>query len=86
MVLKRKKKYIKFFFGFSHPTMLFFKNLRLKKTHKYRFCVLKNNQKKLISLSNLVKKIKPINMYTKRGLRNSRQTILKRKGKKNTTF
>jgi hypothetical protein len=42
----------------------------------------KCNRRKLNLVIRMVLKIRPINTYTKRGLRNSRQLILKRTGKK----
>jgi hypothetical protein len=56
----------------------------LIKKHKYKFFLSKNNKRKLNLLKTMVLNIRPINTYTKRGLRSSRQLILKRTGKKST--
>lgn len=83
---KKKKKLIKFFFGRSHLTWIFFRNIKLKRPHKYKFIISKSSKTKLLFLTKKIKNIKPINIYTKRGLRTKRQKIYKRKGKKNTTI
>jgi len=80
----RPKKSIDFFFYHSHWTVIIFKNLRLIKKHKYKFYISKNNKRKLNLALRMILKIRPVNTYTKRGLRNSRQLILKRTGKKST--
>ena len=56
----------------------------MKKINKYKFVLKGLNKNNVIWNSNLVTKIKPLNMYTLRGLRKTRQTIFKRKGKKGT--
>jgi len=56
----------------------------VKKPHKYKFVILNNNIKTLKTLNQQILKIKPLNVYTKRGLRNFRQIIYKRKGKKSS--
>jgi ribosomal protein L6P/L9E len=81
---RRNKKLIRFFFGRSHITWVKFRNIKLKKPHKYKFIILKNCKLRLFLTAKLIKNIKPINIYTKRGLRSSRQKIYKRIGKKNT--
>lgn len=78
----KKKRSIDFFFYHSHWTIIIFKNLRLIKKHKYKFYMSKCNRRKLNLVTRMVLKIRPTNTYTKRGLRNSRQLILKRTGKK----
>lgn len=80
----KKNKLVKFFFGRSHKTFIIFKKIILKKISKYKFILKSINPKKLSDNSSLVTKIKPLNVYTLRGLRFSRQTIFKRKGKKGT--
>jgi ribosomal protein L6P/L9E len=83
---KRKKKLIKFYFGRSHLTWVYFRNIKVKRPHKYKFLIYKSSLKQINILSKKIKQIKPINIYTKRGLRTKRQKIYKRKGKKNTTI
>lgn len=84
IAFRKKKKIIKFYFGHSHDTIMFFRSILIKKPHKYKFLILKNSLKKIQALNKLILSIKPINIYTNRGLRNSRQILAKRKGKKST--
>lgn len=86
ITFRKKKKLIIFFFGHSHDTIMVFRSLILKQPHKYKFLIIKNSLYKLKQLVSKITKIKPMNIYTKRGLRNSRQIIKKRKGKKSTFF
>ena len=53
---------------------------------KNKFIILKKNLEKLKNISLLITKIKKVNFYTLRGLRISKQIIVKRKGKKNSTL
>lgn len=82
--IKKKHKAIKFMFGHSHLNMAFIKNTKLKKLSKYKFILKSVNSLLLNKLSNLLCKIKPVNLYTNRGIRISRQIIRKRKGKKSS--
>ena len=78
----KKKKTINFFFGKSHKSVFVYKNIYIKKINKYKFILLNNNISTLKKISVNVINIKKINFYTGRGLRLSKQIILKRKGKK----
>lgn len=78
----KKNKIVKFYFGKSHITFFFFKKLILKKISKYKFIIKNPNPFNLKNTAVKITKIKPINVYTLRGLRIARQTIYKRKGKK----
>jgi len=78
----KKKKIINFYFGKSHKSIFIFNNIKIKKLSKYKFILLKNNFNLLKKISYKIIKIKKINEYTNRGLRLSRQIIIKRKGKK----
>lgn len=80
----KKNKFVKFFFGKSHKTFIFFKKIIMKKINKYKFILKSINKNKLNINSKYVTNIKPINLYTLRGLRLSKQIIFKRKGKKGT--
>jgi hypothetical protein len=84
ITFRRKKKYIIFYFGHSHDTIILFRSVKVKKPHKYKFVVLKNSFNKIKMLGSLITKIKPINVYTKRGIRRSRQWVYKRKSNKAT--
>ena len=78
----KKIKIINFYFGKSHKSILIYNNLKIKKISKYKFILLKNSLNILKKISYKIIKIKKINEYTNRGLRSSRQIIIKRKGKK----
>jgi len=84
ITFRRKKRMIKFFFGRSHPTIVLFRSIKIKKPHKYKFVILNNSLNRLSKITLSIKSIKPINLYTKRGLRTSRQIIFKRKSNKKT--
>lgn len=56
----------------------------MKKINKYKFILKSLNIKKLNKNSNYAVNIKPLNLYTLRGLRLSKQIVFKRKGKKGT--
>ena len=78
------KKSFKFYFGRSHTQYLFSGGLRFKKLSKYRLFLVSNNKKRLNRIMTLSLRTRPLNRYTKRGLRCTRQFILKRPGKKST--
>lgn len=80
----KKIKIIKFFFGKSHKTFIFLKNINKKKINKYKFYIIGINKQKILKIVEKILKIKKINIYTLRGLRKNRQIIFKRKGKKGT--
>jgi len=78
----KKIKIINFYFGKSHKSIFAYNNLKIKKLSKYKFMVLKNDFDSLKKIGLKIINIKKINEYTNRGLRLSRQIIIKRKGKK----
>lgn len=78
----KKKKIINFYFGKSHKSIFIYNNIKIKKLSKYKFILLNNNFNSLKKISYKLIKVKKINEYTNRGLRSSRQIIIKRKGKK----
>jgi hypothetical protein len=78
----RKLKIIKFYFGRSHITFFKFRKLKIKKVTKYKFLLKSLNPLKFKQICTKVIKIKPMNVFTLRGLRISKQIIYKRKGKK----
>lgn len=80
----KKLKIIKFYFGRSHITVFKLKKIKLKKVTKYKFILKSLNLWKLKTNSIKITKIKPINVYTLRGIRLSKQSISKRKGKKSS--
>ena len=80
----KKLKLIKFYFGRSHMTFFKLKKIKLKKINKYKFFLRNFNYNWLKKKAIEITKIKPVNIYTLRGIRLSRQIIKKRKGKKSS--
>lgn len=80
----KRLKLIKFYFGRSHITFFKLKRIKLKKITKYKFMLKSLDLAKLKKKSSEITFIKPVNLYTLRGIRISRQTINKRKGKKSS--
>lgn len=80
----KKLKIIKFFFGKSHMTFFKLKRIKLKKITKYKFILKNLNFNKLKTNASKITRIKPMNVYTLRGIRLSKQIIKKRKGKKSS--
>ena len=78
----KKSKIMRFYFGRSHITVYKFKKIKIKKSGKYKFILKSLNPFNLKNTALNVIKVKPINRYTLRGLRISRQLVFKRKGKK----
>lgn len=76
-----KKKIINFHFGRSHQSIILYKNIKIKKLSKNKFIILKNNYNLLKQVGNKIINIRSLNIYTTRGLRLSRQIVLKRSGK-----
>ena len=82
ILYNKNKKNMKFFFNKSHISILIFKKLVIKKNLKNKFILI--SKKKFEQLIILIVKVRLINIFTLRGLRNSKQIILKRKGKKSS--
>lgn len=80
----KNKNIINFFFGASHINTFIIKNTIIKKINKYKFIIKSLNISELNTLSNKIINIRKINYYTLRGLRKSRQILIKRKGRKGT--
>ena len=78
----KKKKIMKFYFGRSHLTYVRYKRIILKKNLKYKFVLKSNNLEFLKKAGSTTLSVKPINIFTLRGLRIGRSIIYKRKGKK----
>lgn len=78
----KNKKVMNFTFGYSHMYFIHLKQIRYKRMSKYKYFFKFNKLNGLNFLKNAFKKIKPINAYTLRGLRISKSTIVKRKGRK----
>ncbi len=79
--IKKKQKIIYFFFNKSHISLIICNSAIIKKIHKNKIIFFYKNIKLYDTILNKILKIRYANIYTKRGLRFSRQLILKRKGK-----
>lgn len=77
---------LRLMFGHSHINVVFINNssLKIKRLGKYKYFFKSQNLNILNKISKKICLVKPINMYTKRGIRLGKQTIYKRKGKKST--
>lgn len=78
---KKKETNLFLFFNRAHKCFFIGNNIILKRLSKSKVILLKNNYNHLIHDSILVRTIRSNNIFTKRGLRFSRQIILKKKGK-----
>lgn len=80
---KFKKKISNLFLYFNRAHKCFFigNNIILKRLSKNKVLILKNNYSHIIHDSILIRSIRSNNIFTKRGLRFSRQPIYKKKGK-----
>nr|YP_004841721.1 Ymf60 [Ichthyophthirius multifiliis]AEL89263.1 Ymf60 [Ichthyophthirius multifiliis] len=79
--IKKKKNNISLFFNTAHINLfLSIKNITIR-LNKSKYIIIKSNYNDLIMDSYLFKNVKPNNIFTKRGIRISRQIIIKKKGK-----
>jgi ribosomal protein L6P/L9E len=81
---KKKNKTLKFMFGHSHINIFFLKNVKIKRLGKYKYLFKSKDVQKIKNIAMLICSVKPINLFTKRGIRKGRQVIFKRKGKKSS--
>lgn len=80
----KNKKSFQLFFGYSHKVYLISGGCQLRKLTKYKLYLITNTRKKSNKISLIIKNIKAANLFTKRGLRATKQKIFKRPGKKST--
>lgn len=78
---KKKETNLFLFFNRAHKCFFIGNNIILKRLSKSKIIILKNNYNHIIHDSILIRKIRVNNIFTKRGLRFSRQIMLKKKGK-----
>jgi len=79
-IKKNNKHNMMLLFNRAHITNVFFKNMFLKKLKKYKIYIQYTNG--CTKIINTILNIRNINIFTKKGLRKSRQILLKKKGKK----
>lgn len=79
-IKKNSKQSLILLFNRSHITIIWWKNIILKKLKKYKIYI-KYNYKNLPMVQTILN-TRPVNIFTKKGLRNSRQILKKKKGKK----
>ena len=82
LIFKRKKNIFNCIFGYSHMYWVKLQNTFIKKTKKYKFLFLTKNIQNYNLFVNILRKIKPINRYTLRGVRTYTHSWIKRKGRK----
>jgi len=80
--IKKQKKICKFLFGHSHTMLTYIKNIKIQKCTKYKFNLKSVNKINLQLLISNIIGVRPNNVYTNRGIREGRQIIFRRKGKK----
>lgn len=81
-IFTRKK--IKFKVQKAHKTFIIFKNWKFKKKKKFKFKIRYFLKKDFLNMKNNLKKIKPINIFTKKGLKLLKYIRYKKKGKIST--
>lgn len=78
---KKKESNLFLFFNRAHKCFFIGTNIILIRLSKNKVILLKNNINHLIYDSNIIRSIRSNNIFTKRGLRFSRQIIFKKRGK-----
>lgn len=84
MFRREKNRFMRYFFGHSHYKMIKFNKSVLLKLNKQKFIVYNISLTTILKIIKSVKKVKPVNLFTKRGLKYTRQIISKRRGKSKT--
>jgi hypothetical protein len=79
-IKKNNKKHILLMFNRAHITHLWWRNIFLKKLKKYKIYI-KYTQVSFKLLKTILS-VRNINIFTKKGLRQSKQLLYKKKGKK----
>lgn len=79
-IKKNTKKSLILLFNRAHTTTLWWRNIFVKKLKKYKLYIKCNNFQN--SIVNTILFVRKINIFTKKGLRKSRQILFKKKGKK----
>lgn len=79
-IKKNNKNNLMLLFNRAHITHLWWKNIILKKLKKYKLYLRYTQNNKIVIKT--ITKIRSINVFTKKGLRQSKQILFKKKGKK----
>ena len=79
-IKKNSKSSLILLFNRAHTTIIWWRNIFLKKLKKYKVYLNYTNRDK--NIVNTIINVRPINIFTKKGLRKTRQILLKKKGKK----
>lgn len=79
--LKKKKNNLFLFFNRAHKCFFININNIMLRLSKNKIILIKNNERDLVTDSKIITNIRNNNIFTKRGLRLTRQIILKKKGK-----
>lgn len=80
--LLKKKHVLYFFLNHAHITWSFFFNIICKKLLKYKYIYIYKNINKLLQILHKIIQIRFLNIFTKRGLRFSKQKVFKKIGKR----
>lgn len=83
-IKRRGKKNLKFLFWLSHINIAHITNCKLKRIGKQKYVFLSTNWIFLKQICKKMQLIRPNDLFTKKGIRFSRQIILKKRGKKVT--
>lgn len=78
----KKKRAFEFIFGYSHMYILYINKIFYKRYSKYKYIFFSKNSEQLKITSKEITNVKPLNVYTLRGLRETKATVVKRKGRK----
>lgn len=79
-IKKNSQQSLVLLFNRSHTTVIWWSNLVLRKLKKYKIYLKYDNKNRNIVHTML--NVRPVNVFTKKGLRLSRQVLFKKKGKK----
>jgi len=78
----KKRRLIKFLFGYSHFNWLFINKINIKKRGKYKYVLRHYNEKFIYKFCKKFIKLRPHDPYTGRGCRMNKQIVFRKKGKK----
>lgn len=78
----KRKRIIEFIFGHSHIYLLFIKSVFYKRYNKYKYILYSKNAQILKNVAREISRVKKLNLYTLRGLRETKTIVVKRKGRK----